>query len=157
MGHVIEATKRRIIEIVNTTRDAPYPHDGWTLRMGFIAYRDFTIVPQFEVQDFTFSTSVFAAALANITAHSDGNQLDTPEDVFGGLEIATMLSWESVSRTMIHFADAPCHGAMYHPYSHGYDGIDDNYPAGDPLQRDIKAIFTALKKRCQASVNSKRP
>lgn len=144
MGGVIEETKGRILEIVKKTNDAPYPNDGWKLRLGFVAYKDFKSNPQFLVQDFTSSTSVFSAALAKIKA---GGGDDVPEDVFGGLELSTMLSWESVSRTMIHIADAPCHGTKYHDLGSG----GDNYAAGDPLQRDIKEIFTALKKRCKVS------
>lgn len=144
MSGVIEATKRMILEIVKTTRNAPYPHAGWKLCLGFVAYRDFTIVPQFDVQDFTSSTDEFSAALADVIAHSRGSSVDCPEDVFGAIELATMLSWEGVSRTIIHVGDAPCHGAGYHNDA-------DNYAGGDPLKRDIKAMFTALKKRCKVS------
>lgn len=146
MSGVLAATKSMILEIVETSKKAPYPHAGWSLRIGFVAYRDFTIRPQFVVQDFTSSSDEFAYALGNITAYSDGVQQDISEDVFGGLELATMLSWESVTRTLIHIADAPCHGQRFHAPS------DDLYAAGDPLDRDIKAMFTTLKTTLKVSV-----
>lgn len=146
MRNVIQAAKDKILEIVERSADAPFPMEGWKLRLGFIAYRDFGIAPQFVVQDFTSNAEDFQRALGKVKALS-GPKSDRPEDVFGGIEIATMFSWESVSRTIIHIADAPCHGLQYHKGGSG----SDNYADGDPWGRDIRAMFGALKTRCKAS------
>lgn len=147
MTPVIKAAKEKILEIVKKTAEAPYPEDGWTLRLGFVAYRDFGISPQFLLQDFTSDAEKFRDALGKIQAFS-GPGPDIPEDVFGGIELATMFSWESASRTIIHFADAPCHGVLYHDLG----ARSDNFAAGDPLGRNIRAMLGALKTHCKASM-----
>jgi len=43
--------------------------------------------------------------------------MDIAEDVVGGLEAAVKLSWwtqNANKKVIVHFADAPCHGAQYH-------------------------------------------
>lgn len=146
MRDVIQAAKDKILAVVERSANAPFPTEGWNLRLGFIAYRDFDIKPHFVVQDFTSNAKDFQRALGKVKALS-GPKSDRPEDVFGGIEIATMLSWESVSRTIIHIADAPCHGLQYHNGGSG----SDKYADGDPRGRDIHAMFGALKTRCKAS------
>lgn len=41
--------------------------------------------------------------------------MDIAEDVVGGLEAAVKLSWtkHANKKVIVHFADAPCHGAQY--------------------------------------------
>lgn len=42
----------------------------------------------------------------------------------------TELSWQSTTRLLIHFGDAPCHGNNYHG-GYARNG-PDSYPGGDP-------------------------
>merc|ERR1712137_360049 len=57
---------------------------------------------------------------------SAGGGGDAPEDVVGGLRHVVDRDWVASTRVVIHIADAPCHGSVYH------DGLGDNYPNGDP-------------------------
>lgn len=62
---------------------------------------------------------------------------DIPEDVAGGLHLATGLDWRGDIRLCILIADAPCHGSAYHRW------IADNYPKGCPKGRDpCKLLYT---------------
>ncbi|KAL5477847.1 hypothetical protein EMCRGX_G024696 [Ephydatia muelleri] len=55
---------------------------------------------------------------------------DAAEDVLGGLKVVIeQLSWRSndaATKVLIHIADAPCHGQMYHD-----SNVGDSYPDGD--------------------------
>jgi len=43
-------------------------------------------------------------------------QLDVPEDVFSGLELAGGMDWGSRVRVIIHAGDAPQHGQAFHDF-----------------------------------------
>lgn len=149
MVPVIKATKDKIMDVVRAVTSAPPPLDGWKVRLGFIAYSDFGIEPQFEFQDFTSSTVWFLHALGKLKCKlSVLRKNDFAEDVVGGIEMATMFSWASTSRTVIHIGDAPAHGFQFH----NMDAADDYYPRGDPLKRDLKKIFLNLKIDCQVRI-----
>ena len=64
---------------------------------------------------------------------------DFPEDIAGGLKLATELSWRSSIRLCILIADAPCHGSMYH------SGIGDNYPSGCPKGHNPSKLIYNLQ------------
>ena len=53
--------------------------------------------------------------------------MDVAEDVVGGLEAAAKLSWTSYQnrKVLVHFADAPCHGAEYHTLKPDDDMLAD--------------------------------
>jgi hypothetical protein len=54
---------------------------------------------------------------------------DAPEDVHGALHRALQMEWDvggSMTRVLVHIADAPCHGTKYHTLS------GDSHPGGDP-------------------------
>lgn len=51
---------------------------------------------------------------------------------------AVDLNWQSSTRLLIHFGDAPCHGIRYH----GGKQYSDNYPKGDPLGEREDWILT---------------
>ena len=69
---------------------------------------------------------------------------DFPEDVAGGLHLATGLDWRSSIRLCILIADAPCHGREYH------GGIGDNYPGGCPKGKDPTKLLYQLQVRLVA-------
>lgn len=66
---------------------------------------------------------------------------DVPEDVAGGLKLATKLSWTSPTRLCILIADAPCHGRMYH------GSMRDRYPDGCPSGLNPSTLMYNLKVR----------
>lgn len=49
---MMKAAKAKIMDIVQQNTSAPPPLDGRKVRLGFIAYSDFGVKPQFEIQDF---------------------------------------------------------------------------------------------------------
>ena len=82
-------------------------------------------------------TAVIAAAVA-----SGGG--DFPEDVSGGLQKCTDLSWASRTRIIVHIADAPAHGEEYHDGSFG-DNHGGNWQAGARYRR---AGMDTRRRRC---------
>ena len=52
------------------------------------------------------------------------------------------MEWKHFTRTVIHIADAPCHGNEYHDAT-----IRDNYGDGAPEDKPFSDIFTELKKQ----------
>lgn len=65
-----------------------------------------------------------------------------PEDVAGGLKLATGLSWRSEIRLCILIADAPPHGCVYH-----HRGMEDRYPRGCPKGHDPSKLLYNLQVR----------
>ena len=61
---------------------------------------------------------------------------DIAEDIAGAFEMALKKDWQGISRFAILAADAPCHGVEFH--GRVDDKKYDNYPEGDPENRDIK-------------------
>jgi hypothetical protein len=79
--------------------------------------------------------------VAGVQARDGG---DAPEDVHGGLERALRLDWGvggSMTRVLVHVADAPCHGARYHACT------DDAYPGGDPHGLRSDELLRGLRQR----------
>lgn len=66
---------------------------------------------------------------------------DFPEDVAGGLKLATGLNWRNKVRVCILIADAPCHGSFYH------SGMQDRYPKGCPKGHDPCKLLYKLQVR----------
>lgn len=122
MGSFIEAAKTKIREIIEEVK---HIEQKAILRIGFVGYRDHCDgALRLEVVDFVDSSNLklFTDQLASCPAVGGG---DIPEDIAGGLKVASELSWNSSTRLIIHFADAPCHGSKYHR-------CEDSYPGGDP-------------------------
>eukprot|EP01133_Synstelium_polycarpum_P018018 gene18018-21506_t len=94
------------------------------LKFAFVRYTDLDVGrDRTTVLDFTKSPTDFVNFVGRITAGGGG---DGPEDIFGGLDAAFSLSWRDRStKVLIHIADAPCHGTMYHD-------LQDTYPSGTP-------------------------
>eukprot|EP01133_Synstelium_polycarpum_P009750 gene9750-11386_t len=97
------------------------------LRFAFVRYTDMDMgASRTTSLDFTNSTPTFVGFVNNIIANGGG---DTPEDVFGGLQAVFNLNWrQSSTKVLIHIADAPCHGIMYHSF--GGDSYPNGYPEG---------------------------
>jgi hypothetical protein len=108
------------------------------LRLAFIGYRDHCDGPK-RLAVFEFSTDVDAFK-AFVGAQDASGGGDAPEDVFGALNVACNLSWNSALRMLYHIADAPCHGEDYHDKSMG-----DSHSAGDPLGLRAEDLISNLK------------
>ncbi|KAF5831211.1 hypothetical protein DUNSADRAFT_13448 [Dunaliella salina] len=116
------------------------------LRIAFVGYRDhdLPVDQRITVIPFTEDLDGFKQRLAGVFATGGA---DEPEDVFGGLEAAGQLDWDAsldTCRQLIHIADAPCHGSEYH-------SLLDDYPSGDPQQRDLAALLDKLQNEKQVS------
>jgi len=109
------------------------------MHVGFTAYKD--------LFDLDFGEEYLDIDFIRITENPEGkkkiskeiNKLkssgggDTCEDLTGAFQLSIKKSWQGFSKFAILATDAPCHGKEFHD-----SDIEDNYPDGDPWQRDIK-------------------
>ena len=106
--------------------------------VAFVGYRDHCDgSDRVVVLDFTTSIWEFRSFMGSIAAKGGG---DVPEDVFGGIEEVTKLSWIRQTRILFHIADSPCHGTRFHDPS-----VGDDYPNGDPRGLQIEDLLSKLE------------
>ncbi len=109
------------------------------VRLSFVGYRDVNDGElRFSVLDFVDSVSTFESFVDDVLATGGDDQC---EDVFGGIEKCLELDWRFPTRALIHFADAPCHGAEYH------NNCLDYYPDGDPHGLDIRDLLEEFREK----------
>jgi hypothetical protein len=136
MGSWIAQTKVNILKIID---DMKTEHPNQKIRLGIVAYRDYSDKQLLEVFSFSEDYEQFKQFVAKIQATGGG---DGAEDVFSGLNAAIKLDWSSSAKMLVFFADAPCHGEKYH--TKGYSDYHANEPhkfgltAEDLLQNIIK-------------------
>jgi len=139
MSGTINAVKTKVYEIikqVNSIESKAY------MRFAFVGYRDHCDgADRVEHADFVHDIpgSVFEQTVNGCAAKGGG---DAPEDIVGGLEVATTLTWRSSTRLLIHFADAPCHGNNYHD-----PALGDSHPGGDPRGLTPESMLQTLMKK----------
>ncbi|CAM9481056.1 unnamed protein product [Pylaiella littoralis] len=141
MQRWIDQAKNKLMDIiVKTKRD----HGHIRMRVAFVGYRDFGDRVQYERFDFHTEEEVpkLLAKLQTIEAY--GGQ-DVPEDVAGGLKLATGLKWRGEIRLCILIADAPPHGRVYH-----HRGMEDRYPNGCPRGHDPSKLLYELQYEIRA-------
>lgn len=118
MGSYISKVQEDIRAVVSKM-DKEFPQ--FKLRLGCVGYRDWCDGgDRLEHLDFTNDVSNFEKFVGALKARGGG---DLPEDVLGGLNKATELSWRSNLRVLYHICDAPPHHKIYHDYS-------DDHPDG---------------------------
>ena len=94
--------------------------------------RDFGITPAFDVCKFEVAPfAAFSNGLANMSCTTNGAMIDEPEDVWNGLKLSAEMPWSGLSRNIIHFADAPCHGSKYHDPIHRLKDNEPHWPEGE--------------------------
>lgn len=121
MEQWIQASKDHITTIVEETQ-TQYPDADF--ETAFVGYRDYGDEERFITVDF-MNPHEMLNRIAHV--HADGGN-DSAEDVAGGLRRVFDLEWScSTLRIVIHIADAPAHGNMFHDRL-----LSDRYPAGDP-------------------------
>ncbi|CAM9131372.1 unnamed protein product [Ectocarpus fasciculatus] len=135
MQRWIDQAKTKLLDIID---QAKKDVKNINLRVAFVGYRDFGDRVQYESFDFHKEHELpkLLAKLNKIKAYG-GN--DFPEDVAGGLKLATELDWRGNIRLCILLADAPCHGSIYHV------GIGDRYPNGCPKGNDPSKLLYELQ------------
>ena len=118
------------------------------MHVGFIAYKDLI--------DLDFGDEYLDIDFIRITENPEGKKkiskeinklkssggVDTCEDLTGAFQLSLNKSWQGFSKFAILATDAPCHGKEFHD-----SDIEDNYPDGDPWQRDIKKYVKEFAER----------
>ena len=109
------------------------------LHVGFIAYKD--------LSDLDFGDEYLDIDFIRITENESGKDEilqkikelkssgggDICEDLAGAFKLSLDKDWQGFSKFAVLATDAPCHGSEFHDPE-----IEDNYPKGDPKNRDIK-------------------
>ena len=110
-----------------------------------------------EVKDFTDNISEVMDFVTSMKA-TGGD--DAPEDVLGGLDSASKLSWtEDSARFLVLIADAPMHGKNkgYHSYSSGYPenpNVLTSESTGKRHSLDISSTMPKVAAENQSASNS---
>ena len=132
----IDTARDQIQTIIDQTRKEV--EQGLTFEVGFIGYRDFGDAEQHISIPWTRDIDELRQRIRAIRA--DGGN-DCAEDVAGGLMMAVEMFRERTTgvRQVIHIADAPAHGRMFHDIR-----VSDRYPLGDPNRRDPCAFIHEL-------------
>ncbi|CBJ25694.1 ATP-binding region, ATPase-like [Ectocarpus siliculosus] len=137
MGSWINQAKKKLFAIIEQTKK---DIANLELRVAFVGYRDFEGHDnQYEGPYDFHSEEQLPQLEAKLKKISAGGGCGYVADVAGGLKHATTLSWSSPVRLCILFADAPCHGKMYHD-------VPDQYPKGCPKGVDPSNMIYQLHK-----------
>ncbi|CAM9793855.1 unnamed protein product [Ectocarpus sp. 4 AP-2014] len=131
----IDQAKTKLLGIID---QAKKDVTNFSLRVAFVGYRDFGDRVQHESFDFHKEYDLHKLTKKLKTIKAYGGQ-DFPEDVAGGLKLATELDWRGNIRLCILLADAPCHGNVYHT------GVGDMYPNGCPMGNDPAKLLYKLQ------------
>ena len=135
MASYINGVKEKIQHIVNISKKM---FANFDFSVAFVGYRDHCDGnARIIILDFTESIIQFQSHMTAVTATGGG---DAPEDVFGGIEEVTKLSWSKHTRILFHIADSPCHGNRFHDPS-----VSDDYPNGDPRGLKIEDLLAKLQ------------
>jgi hypothetical protein len=129
----IAQAKTRMTEITDNVA-YEYPHAR--CRVGFVGYRDYGDRERL----FTVPFQHPADAMEQIRGVEAEGGDDTAEDVAHGLDAAANMEWSGAAvRIVVHIADAPAHGFMYHDIT-----MSDRYPHGDPTGLDLDTLVQRL-------------
>lgn len=122
MGPWIDQARAKISDILEQNRQA---HPNAEFQVALVAYRDYDDPDGFHVINFT---NVDEIVRVLDTLYAEGG-FDEAEDVAGALlEVSRLDGWNhSDLQLIVHLADAPAHGEMFHD-SH----VSDRFPNGDP-------------------------
>lgn len=135
MASYIQEVKEKIQMIVDRSK-GEFP--DLNLAVAFVGYRDHCDGAQRTVVlNFTASVLQFKSFVGSVQATGGG---DAPEDVFGGFEEVTKLTWNEPTRILFHIADSPCHGTRFHA-----PNLNDDYPNGDPRGLNIEDLLSRIK------------
>jgi len=135
MNPWLEQAKTRIQEMTTLVRRQ---HPNTTIRVALVAYRDYDDDQRFRIVNFTSPEAVMAALRP---LNAEGGD-DEAEDVANALYHALQLDWDGDVNMVIHVADAPPHGHMYHAPT-----VSDRFPAGDPTGIDPRHIIHDMSER----------
>jgi len=133
MASWISIAKQKVFEIVAELKRVNGSQTN--VRLAFVGYRDHCDGSlRITFQDFVEDPAVIHSFLSPVSASGGG---DAPEDIAGALAEAVKANWDSASRIILHFGDAPCHGKQYHDCA-------DDYPNGDPNGYEPEILLRKL-------------
>jgi len=100
MGAWIQRSKDTLRTIIDSVKKS---HDGLTVRVSFVGYRDFEHKQRFSIMDFSEDLESIKAFIAKVdhVSHLAGGaktNFDFPEDLQGGLHQALNQSWSADSK-----------------------------------------------------------
>ncbi|KAI9034684.1 hypothetical protein DFJ74DRAFT_650180 [Hyaloraphidium curvatum] len=146
MVEFLDYTKKVIENILDALTEH-FPQ--LTLKVAFVGYRDFDKngKSEYEVADFAPPADT-RRRIASVKCRG-GCGSDWPEDLLGGLDRASKLSWSSPARVLVHIADAPPHGKMFFDRGRHNDRYyDDDEPDPNGMRPDsYRGVLETLKQR----------
>lgn len=132
MGSYINMSRNKIKDIIKQVKEQ---YAESQIRVAIVAYRDIKDANRYKVFHFSEDLDKAKKFLDGLQACGGG---DIPEDVNGGFQkVLYELKWQSPIRTLVHVADAPCHGKTFH-------NCDDDYPNGHKNDKPWNQIFKDL-------------
>ncbi|KAK6540225.1 hypothetical protein TWF694_009041 [Orbilia ellipsospora] len=143
MGSYIDAAKQQIRSIVSDIKVAFFNEAD--VRIAVVGYKDHGDSPNIQFLDFTSSVDHVLAFL-NILQAVGGN--DAPEDVLGGVQKALGATWKYKTRCIVHIADAPPHGRIYHDL--GDSGDRYSNPGSEPHSLKLEPL---IEQMIQSQIN----
>jgi len=134
MSSWIVKTKENILKIMNDMQKE-FPKSN--IRLGIVAYRDYSDDPEIELFNLSNNHDEFKKFVSSLKAIGGDDQA---EDIFSGIDQSLKMKWESKARSIIHFADAPCHNSKYHD-----SDVGDSYPnCGHKYNLEAKNLFSRM-------------
>ena len=129
----IDKTKEKTLEITTEVKET---YKETKFRIAVVIYRDFDMGHRsFDILNFSDNQHAVPEFLTHIKA--DGGD-DEAEDINGGFQkVLKELCWENMTKVLIHFADAPCHGP-------DFGSSYDSHPH-PPSDMDWQVIFREIK------------
>ncbi|WAO84773.1 Hypothetical protein NCS54_00199700 [Fusarium falciforme] len=115
------------------------------VRIAVVGYKDHADKPNIQFLDFTTSIDDVRSFIDKFTASGGG---DAPEDVLGGIDQAINATWKNQTRCIIHIADAPAHGRIFHDFSDSADDYPE--PGSEPHRLTYQPLF---KKMIDMNIN----
>ncbi|KAF4987741.1 hypothetical protein FGRMN_10165 [Fusarium graminum] len=143
MGPYIDAAKEQVKKIVQDITETFY--NEAEVRIAVVSYRDHCDTINLRFIDFTTDVEKVSQFIDKLQASGGG---DAPEDVLGGIEKAINASWKNPTRCVIHIADAPPHGSIFHSW--GPEEDDYHTVGSEPHQLKYKPL---LKKMTLLNLN----
>ena len=146
MGYFIDKFKFQFLQIIQDIRkEIPEA----IVYVGLIGYKDiFDKELGDDYIDYDFTTNYEKLKNKIEEIEPDGG-IDIPEDIPGAFQLAfdkIGRTWKGNTKIAILITDSPCHGVEFHNLNQNNDEQRDEYPNGDPENRDIKELVRKFVK-----------
>lgn len=146
MGYFIDKFKFQFLQIIQDIRkEIPEA----IVYVGLIGYKDiFDKELGDDYLDYDFTTNYEKLKNKIEEIEPDGG-IDIPEDIPGAFQLAfdkIGRTWKGNTKIAILITDSPCHGVDFHNLDQNNDEQRDEYPNGDPENRDIKELVRKFVK-----------